>query len=366
MRMAALDRRRHTVRSKRALSTGVRGNCSAVLRCSYLSVIPFGRDRLGARPLGSAVFRQRLRLALVGMRSCSLLLLTALGAGALAGCQSAQSSPSSAVAIDSIVQRGTLRAVVVGSALPYLEKSGDGYQGLGVTVLEAIRAEIQEAYDPKEGRLKLEPIPVVSVSEGLEKLRSGQADIACGVVFNWEREKTFDYTIPFAQSGVRVLAPEGNNGTPEALAGQVVGVVQDSVAAQKLKALAPEASYKVFADPAAALAALQSGAIKILGGDTLWLRGNQEAVAPKSSLVPAIPYGKAGMGCLTAESSPKLRNFSNIAIGRLMQRYLDGDAATLKSINQWVGPGSAVNLPSELIANYYRMVLSTTAGFEKS
>ena len=300
------------------------------------------------------------------MRTCSFALLAALGAGALAGCQSAQVPQTSASAVDSIVERGSLRAVVVGSALPYLEKTDDGYQGLGITVLEAIRAEIQEAYEPKEGSLKLEPLPAASVSAGLEMISSGKADIACGVAFSWEREKSFDHSIPFAQSGVRVLAPEGSDGTPKALAGQNVGVVEDSIAAQKLKALAPDATYQTFADPAAALAALKSGAIKILGGDTLWLRANQAAVADNSALVPAIPYGKAGMGCLMAETSPKLRNLSNIAIGRLMQRYLDGDAATVKSINQWVGPGSAVNLPSELIANYYRMVLSTTAGFEKS
>ena len=278
----------------------------------------------------------------------------------LAGCQGA--APTG---LDAVAKRGTLRALVFGSDAPYSEKTDSGFQGLSVTVLDAIATELNDTLEPaKPIKLKIES--AASAEDGLARIRSGEADIACGVAFSWKRQQEVDYTLPFAMGGVRLLAPAGNDGTPEALSGQKVGVVDGTVAAEKLRGLAPEADYVSFATPKKALAALQSGEIQFLGGDSLWLKANQKAVAPNSELVPMVPYGRAGVGCIVAQSNPKLRILGSIAIGRLMQGYIDNDASAVNAINRWVGPGSAVGLSPELISRYYTVVLSTVAEFAKS
>ena len=49
--------------------------------------------------------------------------------------------------------------------------------------------------------------------------------------------------------GVRVLAPKGNDGTPDSLNGQTVGVVKDSVAANVVASSVDDASLPVFQHP---------------------------------------------------------------------------------------------------------------------
>ena len=68
----------------------------------------------------------------------------------------------------------------------------------------------------------------------MNKIRSGEADIACGVAFSWERQRTLTYSLPFATSGVRVMGPKGNDGTPGSLKGKTIGVVKGSSAAAVL------------------------------------------------------------------------------------------------------------------------------------
>ena len=248
---------------------------------------------------------------------------------------------------------------------PYAQKSGSGYEGLSITVLDAILSELNETLEPaKPIQLSLEPAS--SVADGLQRITGGQADIACGVAFTWARQQELDYTLPFAMGGVRVLVPAGVSGTPDGLVGQKVAVVEGSASATILKGLAPKADYVAFASPEQALEAMRSGKVQALGGDSLWLRANQQQVAPNAELRPAIPYARSGVGCVVAANNRELRVLGSIAIGQMMQAYLDDNAQVVKAVNRWVGPGSAVNLSSELIARYFNAVLSTVAEFAQS
>ncbi len=269
------------------------------------------------------------------------------------------SSPASAeTAMESVVRSGKLNVVVIGNELPFVSKGSNGYQGLAIDVAEAITNEL-EAFAGKP--ISLNPTPVSSIQEGINALLSGKADIACGVAYSWKRAMLVDYTLPFALGGVRVLAPEGIDGTPASLAGQRVGVVKNSVAAQILQSTAPKASFVAYNSPGDALAALRSGSIKLLGGDSLWLKATMSTSAPNMSLVPTFPYGRSGVGCIIPENNSTMLNYSNIAIGKLLQSYVNGSPATQKMVNRWVGPGSAINLSNELIKGYYATVLSTAA-----
>ena len=201
--------------------------------------------------------------------------LIALSSIALVACQKEASSPTPAATSASVYDTGKLRAVVIGKALPMVEKNGDNYDGLSFVVLDAIRDQINVSPLKKDKDVAIEPVAVSSPKEGLDKIRSGDADIACGVDFSWQRQRTLNYTLPFAMGGVRVLAPAGNDGTPESLNGKTVGVVKDTTASSVLASSVDDATFKFFDSPGDALAAIKDGSVEFLGGNTLWLKANQ-------------------------------------------------------------------------------------------
>ena len=222
---------------------------------------------------------------------------------------------------------------------------------------------MQTAPQAKADSFSIEPVPVASAREGLDKIRSGEADLACGVAFSWERQNSVDFTIPFANGGVRLLAPEGNDGTPASLKGQTIGVVQDSVASTVLAASLDDVQFKFFEGPEQALAALKSGDVKVLGGDSLWLKANHKATAPDAVVVPERAYARSGVGCVVGDATPKLLNVSNLAIGRLLGAYVDNDPAVRSEVNRWIGQDSAIGLSDDQISKFFRIVLATTAQF---
>ena len=299
----------------------------------------------------------------MGLRKTATCGLLALSTLAVVACQKPATDATSNAPAANAFETGSLRAVVIGDGLPMITKEGDTYDGLSMVVLEAIRDQMQTAPQAKADSFSIEPVPVASAREGLDKIRSGAADLACGVAFSWERQKSVDYTIPFANGGVRLLAPEGNDGTPASLKGQTIGVVQDSVASTVLAASLDDVQFKFFESPAQALAALKSGDVKVLGGDSLWLKANHKATAPDAVVVPERAYARSGVGCVVGDATPKLLNVSNLAIGRLLGAYVDNDPAVRSEVNRWIGQDSAIGLSDDQISKFFRIVLATTAQF---
>ena len=299
----------------------------------------------------------------MGLRKTATCGLLALSTLAVVACQKPATDATANAAAANAFEKGSLRAVVIGDGLPMITKEGDTYDGLSMVVLEAIRDQMQTAPQAKADSFSIEPVPVASAREGLDKIRSGAADLACGVAFSWERQNSVDYTIPFANGGVRLLAPEGNDGTPASLKGQTIGVVQDSVASTVLAASLDDVQFKFFEGPEQALAALKSGDVKVLGGDSLWLKANHQATAPDAVVVPERAYARSGVGCVVGDATPKLLNVSNLAIGRLLGAYVDNDPAVRSEVNRWIGQDSAIGLSDDQISKFFRIVLATTAQF---
>ena len=299
----------------------------------------------------------------MGLRKTATCGLLALSTLAVVACQKPATDATSNAAAANAFETGSLRAVVIGDGLPMITKEGDAYDGLSMVVLEAIRDQMQTAPQAKADSFSIEPVPVASAREGLDKIRSGEADLACGVAFSWERQNSVDYTIPFANGGVRLLAPEGNDGTPASLKGQTIGVVQDSVASTVLAASLDDVQFKFFEGPEQALAALKSGDVKVLGGDSLWLKANHKATAPDAVVVPERAYARSGVGCVVGDATPKLLNVSNLAIGWLLGAYVDNDPAVRSEVNRWIGQDSAIGLSDDQISKFFRIVLATTAQF---
>ena len=299
----------------------------------------------------------------MGLRKTATCGLLALSTLAVVACQKPATDATANAAAANAFETGSLRAVVIGDGLPMITKEGGTYDGLSMVVLEAIRDQMQTAPQAKADSFSIEPVPVASAREGLDKIRSGEADLACGVAFSWERQNSVDYTIPFANGGVRLLAPEGNDGTPASLKGQTIGVVQDSVASTVLAASLDDVQFKFFEGPEQALAALKSGDVKVLGGDSLWLKANHKATAPDAVVVPERAYARSGVGCVVGDATPKLLNVSNLAIGRLLGAYVDNDPAVRSEVNCWIGQDSAIGLSDDQISKFFRIVLATTAQF---
>ena len=245
----------------------------------------------------------------------------------------------------------TLKAVIFEDDKPLVQANGGSVEGLAIEVLNQIRGEA--------GLSDVSYVRATSVDDGLDSISSGKADIACGVPFTWERAKTFSYSLPFAIGGTRVLAAAGVDGTPDSLKAIKVGVVENSAAAKVLGSVVPEAELTPFKTPSEAVAALKDNTVQALGGGSLWLAANKGD--SNTMLVPVRPYGRSGISCIVKQDNGKLLASANLAIGQMMQAYVDGDAGSREEINRWIGPDSSVKLSEDTISALYRVMLASTA-----
>ena len=74
-----------------------------------------------------------------------------------------------------------------------------------------------------------------------------------------------------------------------------------------------------------------------------------------------MPYSRSAVACIIPENNSGILNLSNLAIARLMQAYINNDAAALTRINRWIGPGSSLNLSQNAIQAYFTNVLLSAA-----
>ena len=286
------------------------------------------------------------------------LRLTALS-GALLSLTIGVLQPAMAeTVLERISRTGRVNTIVMDGDLPYSTRQGNGYVGLGLEFAQEIQKELSE-YTGKPVELVAQPVE--SINQGIAAIASGAVDLSCGAGFSWGRAMFVDYTLPFALSGTRVITPVGNDGTPAALSGQTIGVVKNSVAAHAMEKTISDAELVLFDNTKAALSALKNGEIQFLAGDSLWLLANRSAVDPAGNVNPTIPYNRSAVGCILPENNSGLMNLSNLAIGRLMQAYINDDPKAQSRINQWVGPGSDVNLSQADIKAYFTNVLLSAA-----
>ena len=277
----------------------------------------------------------------------------AVGIIGLAACSSQTKTTSSSTAMG-------MKAVVINDALPYSTKDGDAWSGLAVDVLKAIQNE--QSGDSASTELSYQEVN--SVSEAQDALSSGKANIVCGVGFSWKRSKQINYTLPFAVGGMRLLTTADVDGTPESMKGQEIGVITGTIPASLVESQLPDAKVKGYSSPDAALTALKNGEINTVAGGALWSKANMADI-PGSRMVPDRPYGRAGVGCAVTHGNDDLLATGNLAIGQLLQGYVDGEEESTRIINASIGPDSPVGLEADKIAAYYNSVLGTVAGIGK-
>lgn len=296
-------------------------------------------------------------MRLMLLRSSALLLaLTALTACSTPQKNSTATTADAESSAPAPEQVTNLKAVALSGALPYSAKNGEQWEGLAHEVLSVIQAELGGDAAP-------DITEVTSIKAAGDALKDGSANIACGVGFSWDRAEQLSYSLPFALGGVRLLTTGDNDGTPEALSGKSIGVIKDSIPADVVANQLPETEVTQFDSPAAALDALKQGTVDAVANGALWAKANADAV-PGSKVVPERPYGRSAVACVVNPENHGLLAKANVAIAQLLQRYIDGDEASTKRINLWIGPDSAVGLSAETIATYYNAVLSTVTGID--
>jgi polar amino acid transport system substrate-binding protein len=195
----------------------------------------------------------------------------------------------------------------------------------------------------------------VAVFQGVSQ---GSIDFTCGMAFTWQREMLVDYTLPIGLSGIRLLTNTGIDGSPAALNGLRIAVVNNSLGQTLLPQLNAKATPVVFPNLKAATDAFFAGKVKgVLGDSVLLANLVPPAKTAGVALVPSQGYVRYGVSCIVPENNSTFRNLVNLAIARLQQAYLNGDAQATATVNRWFGPGSAMALPPELIKAFFESVL---------
>jgi len=282
---------------------------------------------------------------------------TALALGLALPAAAQSPAPRVGGVLEQIGRSGQLRLIGPADSPPLLSADAKGQpQGYGALVAQRIAALVGQALG-KPVRLVYE---AVTDSEQLsQRLGEGKAELACSLPFTWARDEVVDFTMPIGVSGLRLLAPTGRfDGSPAGLAGRRVGVVRDSLSDTQLRGMQPKAQVQPYGDLAAAVKALAAGQVEGVIGDSALLSGLVREQGLKGvTLTPEQPYLRYAVACAVPENNSLFRSLANRAIAQLQQGYVNGDPADVAAVNRWLGPGSALNLPSEQIRGVFDVLL---------
>lgn len=259
--------------------------------------------------------------------------------------------------LDRVARSGQLHLVGPADLPPLLSLDGRGQpEGYGVLVASRVAALLSQALG-RPVQLRFEALR--DPAQLGQRLGQGKAELSCGLPFTWARDMTLDYTLPIGVSGLRLLAPAGRlDGSPAGLTGRRIGVQRDSLAETTLRGLQPAAVVVPFEDLGAALAALSSGRLDGVIGDTALLAGlMRQRGLSGLAFTPEHPYERYAVACAVPENDSAFRDLVNRAIAQLMQAYVDGDPQTVAAVDRWIGPGSALNLTPERIRGVYDALL---------
>jgi polar amino acid transport system substrate-binding protein len=259
--------------------------------------------------------------------------------------------------VERVARSGELRLIGPADRPPMIAVDAQGRpQGYGVEVAERIAALLSEAVG-RPVRLRYET--VADAAPLAQRLGEGGADLACGLPFTWARDLTVDFSVPIGISGLRVLAPTGRfDGSPAGLAGRRIGVVRDSLAESDLRGTQPAAKLVTFSTLAAAVEGLAGGRLDGVVGDSVVLAGLARERGLKGlALTPEQPYERYAVACALPQNDSAFRDLVNRAIVGLQQAYVQGEPKTVATVNRWLGPGSALDLPPEVIRTVFDALL---------
>jgi polar amino acid transport system substrate-binding protein len=260
--------------------------------------------------------------------------------------------------IEKVARTGVLTVGTRFDLVPYSYIDADGnLVGYSVDIVNRIEAQLEAEL----GRdIMVQRREAQGLAERIPLIASGEIDLACDTQFTWERDRHVDFSVSYGLSGIRLLTREGSTlGTPESLVGQRIGVIQNSIGQQVMALVQPQATLVPLDSLDAAFAALQSGEVAAIAGDSVLMGGlvAQKGGTEVYELAPAQPYQRYGIACMVPQNNSTFLNMVDYAIAGLLQGYVSGDQAALTTVNQWIGPGGIVPLPQDLITDFFEAVL---------
>ncbi len=260
--------------------------------------------------------------------------------------------------LERVARSGELRVIGPTDKPPLLSLDDQGVaRGYGMVVNDRVAALLARVL----GRpVRVVFQPAVDGPQLDDQLLTGRAELACGLPFSWDRDTALDFSIPILMSGVRLMAPAGRfNGDPQALNGRTIAAVGGSLGESTVRGVQPGARVVTFRTLPEALNALGSGQVDGVMGDSLLLKGMAGRLGLTGmELTPRVAYERYALACALPENTSAFRNVVNRAIASLQQGYLNGDPASVAEVNRWLGPGSAVNLPTETLQNGFEVLLT--------
>ncbi|WP_026735900.1 extracellular substrate binding-like orphan protein GrrP [Fischerella sp. PCC 9605] len=260
--------------------------------------------------------------------------------------------------MEKIARTGVLRIGTRLDTIPYsYVDNKKQLVGYSIDIVNLIKQEIEG----KTGRPVTIQVEVIDdLGQMIPKMMASEIDLACGTQFTWQREQYVDFSIPYSLSGIRLLTKKGNisQGTPESLVGKRIGVVPKSLGEAAIKTVQPKAVLVSFKGAEDGFAALRDGKIDAIAGDTIILAGNAQRVDPEAfHLLPTEPYARYGVACMVPENNSTFLNSVNQAIAKLMQGYVVGNKKYVDMVNKWIGPKGVIELPPELIQDYFETII---------
>ncbi|MEM1369065.1 MAG: extracellular substrate binding-like orphan protein GrrP [Cyanobacteria bacterium P01_H01_bin.15] len=259
---------------------------------------------------------------------------------------------------EKVARTGILTVGTTFDVVPYSYIDADGnLVGYSVDVVKLIQQQLSAELGKDIIIQRLEaPDPISRIP----LLESGKIDIACDSQFTWERDRHVDFSISYGVSGIRVLSFAGSGlDEPDSLAGKRIAIVENSVGADVMKLVQPQATFVPVTSAPEALQLLESKQVDAVGGDTVALAGLITAAENDEvfELAPFVPYERFGLACMVPEGNSTFLNTVNYTIGTMAQGYLAEEQPYADIINGWFGPNGLISLPEGLLQDFFRSVL---------
>ncbi len=264
--------------------------------------------------------------------------------------------------VEKVARTGVLTAGTRSDAIPfaYVDEENE-WTGYSIDLLVLIKEQLEQELN-KEIQLELVE---VTLEDRIPQVRSGELDILCDITsFTWDRDRVVDFTMPYFQTGTRILVREDSSidGSEESLAEQRIGVISDTISDQVVAVIQPDAELVTIERREQILEGLESGDLDGFAFDGLLLEATRRAQDEENQykVVPPfdqLPYGRQNYACMVPENNSTFLNYANLAIGQFMMGVLIEDEDYTEILERWFGEEGEFPVDTELFRQYFRVAI---------
>lgn len=264
--------------------------------------------------------------------------------------------------VEKVARTGVLTAGTRRDAVPFAYVNDeDEWTGYSIDLLVLIKDQLEQELNQE---INLELVEV-SLPDRIPQVRSGELDILCDISsFSWERDRVVDFTIPYFQTGTRILvqADSSIDGSEDSLAERRIGVVPNTISDQVVAVIQPTAELVQIESKEQVLEGLENGDLDGFAFDGLLLEAARRARddADQYKVVPPLdqlPYGRQNYACMVPENNSTFLNYANLAIAQFMMGVLIEDDRYTEILNRWFGEDGEFPVDLELFRRYFQVAI---------